>query len=159
MYCFACGEIIKIEAEICPKCGVRQNASRSMVGSPEVYCKSCGEQIKREAEICPKCGVRQFNELNTNNNSSKKQSLNGEWLTLLLLWFFLGAISAHTFYAGKVSKGILRLVIFLISIPLCSVYIGIAGFVVIAIWQIIDLINILSEKYENQEGKIYYRAI
>jgi len=24
VYCFSCGEVIKAEAEICPKCGVRQ---------------------------------------------------------------------------------------------------------------------------------------
>lgn len=29
MFCSSCGEIIKKEAEICPKCGVRQNASPS----------------------------------------------------------------------------------------------------------------------------------
>ena len=28
-FCHACGEVIKILAEICPKCGVRQNESKS----------------------------------------------------------------------------------------------------------------------------------
>jgi RNA polymerase subunit RPABC4/transcription elongation factor Spt4 len=59
MFCFSCGTVIKKEAEICPKCGVRQKGQRSHGGSPDVYCISCGEVIKREAEICPKCGVRQ----------------------------------------------------------------------------------------------------
>jgi RNA polymerase subunit RPABC4/transcription elongation factor Spt4 len=60
MFCFSCGAVIKKDAEICPKCGVKQKGQRSREGSPDVYCKSCGEVIKREAEICPKCGVRQF---------------------------------------------------------------------------------------------------
>jgi RNA polymerase subunit RPABC4/transcription elongation factor Spt4 len=59
MFCFSCGAVILKEAEICPKCGVRQKGQRNPGGSPTVYCISCGEVIKREAEICPKCGVRQ----------------------------------------------------------------------------------------------------
>ena len=31
-YCSSCGEIIKKEAEICPKCGVRQTNPRSVSG-------------------------------------------------------------------------------------------------------------------------------
>ena len=58
-YCFACGSIIKKEAEICPKCGVNQN-KRKETTKTEVYCISCGQVIKKEAEICVKCGVRQF---------------------------------------------------------------------------------------------------
>ena len=27
VYCFSCGEVIKAEAEICPKCGVRQKTN------------------------------------------------------------------------------------------------------------------------------------
>jgi RNA polymerase subunit RPABC4/transcription elongation factor Spt4 len=61
VFCFSCGEIIRQEAEICPKCGVRQKpySQRPMTGKSEIYCQSCGELIKAEAEICPKCGVRQ----------------------------------------------------------------------------------------------------
>jgi len=60
-FCSSCGAIIKKEAEICPKCGVRQIALA--VPSPvskKKYCSSCGELILKEAEICPKCGVRQL---------------------------------------------------------------------------------------------------
>lgn len=28
VYCFSCGEVIKAEAEICPKCGVRQKTNQ-----------------------------------------------------------------------------------------------------------------------------------
>jgi rubredoxin len=56
-YCFSCGEVIKKEAQICMKCGVRQNA-RGGVGAVNVYCASCGKTIKKEAAICPHCGVR-----------------------------------------------------------------------------------------------------
>jgi RNA polymerase subunit RPABC4/transcription elongation factor Spt4 len=31
MYCFSCGSVIKKEAEICPKCGVKQNAQSSAI--------------------------------------------------------------------------------------------------------------------------------
>jgi TM2 domain-containing membrane protein YozV len=32
-FCSSCGAIIKKEAEICPKCGVRQRSAKSEVGS------------------------------------------------------------------------------------------------------------------------------
>jgi RNA polymerase subunit RPABC4/transcription elongation factor Spt4 len=56
VYCRSCGNIIRKEAEMCPKCGV--NRTKPIV-SDEVYCYSCGEKIKNAAEICPHCGVRQ----------------------------------------------------------------------------------------------------
>jgi RNA polymerase subunit RPABC4/transcription elongation factor Spt4 len=63
-FCSTCGAIIKKEAEICPKCGVRQILQQIPVVSPPVstekYCSSCGAKILKEAEICPKCGVRQL---------------------------------------------------------------------------------------------------
>ena len=56
MYCRSCGNIIRKEAEVCPKCGV--NREKPII-SDDVYCQSCGEKIKSAAEVCPLCGVRQ----------------------------------------------------------------------------------------------------
>lgn len=56
----------------------------------EAFCSSCGEIIKKEAEICTKCGVRQKRAPGSNNVS-------GNWLTLVLLSFFLGAFGVDRF--------------------------------------------------------------
>ena len=73
-YCFACGSIIKKEAEICPKCGVPQN-KRILTTQEEVYCKACGQIMKNEAEICIKCGVRQFSLITKKRNGFAVTSL------------------------------------------------------------------------------------
>ena len=58
-----------MQAEICPKCGVRQapvSAPQGPAASAEPqqaagvkFCATCGASINSAAEICPKCGVRQ----------------------------------------------------------------------------------------------------
>jgi len=75
-FCFCCGEIIKLAAEICPKCGARVTRLEELIndvrskGSNEKFCFSCGERIKLEAEICPKCGVRQITYFETPTSDS-----------------------------------------------------------------------------------------
>lgn len=54
------------------------------------------------------------------------------------LWFFLGTAGAHRFYAGKIGSAVTMLVIFLISLPLCFVFIGIIGVFAVLIWALID---------------------
>jgi len=158
-YCFSCGAIILKEAEICPKCGVRQSNLRSFEGTPEVYCKSCGEKIKREAEICPKCGVRQFtSNVPDVKTAGPKNELNSDWLILLLLCFFLGGFGIHQFYSGKTGRGIAMAVIFVVSIPLCYVIVGVLGLIGVYIWALVDFINIIMEKFTNANGVIYYRT-
>lgn len=62
MYCTNCSESISDLAEICPKCGVRQNTVKN-------YCHSCGEPVKEIQEMCTSCGVI-LKKNNPTNNSS-----------------------------------------------------------------------------------------
>ncbi|MFD1512531.1 zinc ribbon domain-containing protein [Halomarina rubra] len=57
-FCKSCGDTIKIKAEICPSCGVRNGTSASS-SDPTAFCTSCGEEVNAAAELCPNCGVRQ----------------------------------------------------------------------------------------------------
>ncbi|MEI0700836.1 TM2 domain-containing protein [Brachyspira intermedia] len=122
-YCHSCGKPIKKEAEICPFCGVKQREKKV----DEIYCRSCGKIIKKEAEICTFCGVRQ----KYNNYSDRS------WLTLLLLFLFLGGLGVHRFYAGKVISGILFVL---------TLY----G---LGIWAIIDFIYILTKNFKDANGR------
>ena len=90
VYCFACGSVIKREAEICPKCGVNQIKRRETIQA-EVYCRTCGQMVKKDADFCIKCGVRQFSISTENKNGYAVTSLT---FGIFCLVFSLIAITA-----------------------------------------------------------------
>ena len=138
-YCQACGEVIDVRAEMCPKCGVRQAAGATgwvqpsaPVAAPATkYCHACRAEIDYRAEICPKCGVRQAvvgassggltsGDATTRTGKSK--------LIASLLAIFLGGFGIHKFYLGDTTQGVIYLIFFWTVIP------AIIGFVEGIIW-------------------------
>ena len=104
----------------------------------EMFCASCAAVIKREAEICPKCGVRnRAAAAPTDPNASDK-----DWLTALLLCIFLSSFGAHRFYAGKIGTGILMILF---------------DWLTLFIWNLVDLILIITGKFKDSEGKFIVR--
>lgn len=97
-----------------------------------IYCKDCGKQISDSAQACPFCGSP-MNTMAQDPNKSRK-----DWLTTLLLCFFLGALGVHSFYAGKTAIGVIQL----ITLGGCG------------IWALIDFIMIICGSYKDGEGKI-----
>lgn len=97
-----------------------------------IYCKDCGKQISDAAQVCPYCGSPMVNTVQDPNKSSK------DWLTTLLLCFFLGALGVHSFYAGKTAIGVIQL----ITLGGCG------------IWSLIDFVMIICGSYKDGEGKI-----
>jgi len=82
-FCTACGEQIHAQAEICPKCGVRQ----MLPGASFVQGQA--------APVAP---------------GAVPPAINSDrWLTTLLLAIFLGSLGVHRFYTGKTGTGILML--------------------------------------------------
>ncbi len=107
--CIDCGEEISVNAEICPKCGVRQ-----MQPTESKFCKDCGAKIPKKAEICPKCGVRQMNSVSStlaNIKTDKNKTVAG------VLALLLGDIGIHKFYLGQTGKGILYILFCWTFIP------------------------------------------
>jgi TM2 domain-containing membrane protein YozV/RNA polymerase subunit RPABC4/transcription elongation factor Spt4 len=131
VYCRSCGNIIRKEAEICPKCGVNRT---KLIISEEVYCYSCGERIKNAAEICPHCGVKQVkveSALIVEKGISKK-----DWTTTFILSLLLGGFGIDRLYVGKIGTGIIKM------LTLGGVY----------IWWLIDWITVLAGKFTDKEG-------
>jgi predicted RNA-binding Zn-ribbon protein involved in translation (DUF1610 family) len=82
-FCSSCGAVIKKEAEICPKCGVRQIAAPS-----------------------------QGMYLGSGNANYPPGYVPKSWTVALVLEVFLGVIGVHRFYVGKIGTGILMLLTF-----------------------------------------------
>lgn len=61
-----------------------------------------------------------------------------DWLTSVLLCFFLGSLGIHSFYAGKTVNGVIQL----LTGGGCGV------------WTLIDFIMLLTKKYTDGDGKI-----
>ena len=63
-----------------------------------IYCRECGKQISDQAAACPHCGcpLGDSKVASFDPNRSKY-----DWLTTLLLCFFLGEFGIHSFYSGK----------------------------------------------------------
>lgn len=66
---------------------------------------------------------------------AQKKSL----VVAFLLWFFLGYLGAHRFYAGKTLTAIVQLVLSLIGAALSVAGIGFVVLGVVGIWLFIDI--------------------
>ncbi|SAL87375.1 TM2 domain protein [Caballeronia arvi] len=66
---------------------------------------------------------------------AQKKSL----VVAFLLWFFLGYLGAHRFYAGKTLSGILQLVMSLIGAALTFAGVGFVLLGVVGIWLFVDI--------------------
>jgi TM2 domain-containing membrane protein YozV len=55
-----------------------------------------------------------------------------------LLWWFLGFVGGHRFYAGRSGSAIAQLLLCIVSIALMVVYIGFLSFLALAIWWLVD---------------------
>ena len=55
-----------------------------------------------------------------------------------LLWFFFGGIGAHRYYVGTTGAAVTMTLLFVLSLILTPVGIGIFGFIVLGLWVLID---------------------
>lgn len=81
-------------------------------GPSQIYCFACGEQIDGRAEICPKCGVRQPGAPGSASTSAGKDRLAAAAFALLV-----GGFGVHKFYLGRVTAGIVYLLLCWTGIP------------------------------------------
>lgn len=135
MYCKECGQQYQNEtATVCLDCGVKK-------GNGKKYCDNCGELKKSEnQDVCLNCG-KDFKKIFGNASSQKTK------LVTLLLWFFLGTLGVHHFYAGNNGKGILYLCLTFGGFITCGV-----TTLVVGVLLIIDLVKILTDKYTDASG-------
>lgn len=119
MYCRNCGNEVSEKAIMCVACGTPPLAGNK-------FCYNCKAETAPGAAICMKCGVGL-----TNLNAEGK-----DWLTTLLLCFFLGAFGVHRFYTKSTGIGVAQL----LTLGGCG------------IWALVDLIMIVTNSYKDGDG-------
>lgn len=72
---------------------------------------------------------------------------------LLLTWFF-GLIGLNNFYLNENKAGMTKFIIFLISIPLSFIFIGLFGFAALEVCALLDFVKIATMTDE-EFNKLY----
>jgi hypothetical protein len=93
-----------------------------------IHCRDCGKKISDRADFCPHCGAR-------------AGAISKGWVALLLAWF-LGLFGAHRFYVRKTGSAITMLILSF----------TIVGLLVTGIWNLIDMIIIISGNFTDAQG-------
>lgn len=106
-----------------------------------MFCSNCGTQIDDKAVVCVKCGVPTANFATQPTVGPYAGGEGYDWLTTLLLCFFLGAFGAHSFYTKKTGIAIIQL----LTLGGCG------------IWALIDLIIIIMGNFKDGEGRLLVR--
>ena len=99
-----------------------------------MYCRNCGRQIDDNSAFCVYCGAPTATQPGANLVIDGVQRY--DWLTTLLLCFFLGGLGIHSFYTKKTGIGVAQL----LTLGGCGV------------WALIDLIMIITEGYRDGNG-------
>jgi len=123
MYCRNCGNEVSDKAIMCVACGVPPKAESK-------YCYNCKAETTPYATICMKCGVGLKNEYHPVHAEGR------EWLTTLLLCFFVGVFGVHRFYTKHTLIGVVQL----LTLGGCGV------------WILVDLILILTGSFRDGDG-------
>jgi len=103
-----------------------------------MYCKNCGRQIEDHSAFCVYCGAP--TAAAATNQPGANLVIDGvqryDWLTTLLLCFFLGGLGIHSFYTKKTGIGVAQL----LTLGGCGV------------WALVDLIMIITEGFRDGNG-------
>jgi hypothetical protein len=124
MYCRNCGNEVSEKAVMCVSCGTPPKAG-------DRYCHNCKAETNANSTICMKCGVSLKVE-NPQNGEGK------DWLTTLLLCFFLGFIGVHRFYTGHTAIGVVQI----LTLGGCG------------IWTLVDFIIIIVGNFKDAKGNL-----
>ena len=127
MYCRNCGNEVSEKAIMCVACGTPPKAG-------DKFCHNCKAESTPGAAMCMKCGV----------SLKHDNQIDGEgkdWLTTVLLCFFLGVFGIHRFYTGHTAIGVVQL----LTLGGCG------------IWALIDFIIAVTGNFKDHEGKVIKR--
>ena len=106
-----------------------------------MYCSNCGASIDEKAVVCVQCGAPTANFRHAATPTGNAGVEGFDWLTTLLLCFFLGVFGIHNFYTKKTTIAIIQL----LTLGGCG------------IWAFVDFIMILLGTYKDGRGNFLVR--
>ncbi len=104
------------------------------------YCENCGKPLKENQDVCLNCGVAvrkdngtttNITNINTNPATAPKSKICAGILAL-----FFGTLGVHNFYLGYSSRGIVQLLLTLLTCGL--------GAFVTGVWALIEAIMLFT---------------
>lgn len=77
-----------------------------------------------------------------------------DWLTSLMLCWFLGFLGVHRLYSGKLASGFLMLDATILSAILClsNLFLGLTSFIIVGGFVANDFLNILFKNFKDCRG-------
>lgn len=106
MKCFSCGALLRGSEQFCPYCGNALEQDRSGAQNQQGYQAQPQQiHIHNHYQTPPERVIeRVYVQAPYEQQRSRRSRV-----VLLLLWFFLGYLGIHHFYAGRNGKGLLYL--------------------------------------------------
>lgn len=91
---------------------------------------------------------------NVNNEEPKKEVHTKNWLTTLILCWFLGFLGVHRMYAGKLGSGFLMAYGTVVAACILSLnlYLGLVAFVVVGGFVVNDFLRIATKTFKDCYG-------
>lgn len=149
MYCRNCGNVLPLNGDICPNCGVPK-------GDGTHFCPNCDAHIEANMSFCAACGCPLMGQSNGSAGYGQSYSQNTAYaqsgyppqtgyqprsrVVAGVLGILLGSLGIHNFYLGFTSRGLTQLLVTLIG---GAVTCGIAS-AAMGIWGIVEGIMILT---------------
>ena len=93
------------------------------------FCQKCGTELEESQAFCPKCGTKHDPQAASRgpvNPEAKSKMAAG------LLGLFLGYIGIHNFYLGNTSRGVIQIVVTLVTCGFGGIWGLIEGIMILA---------------------------
>ena len=100
------------------------------------YCEGCGAEVSNEQIYCPYCGKQQKpsnikKESSLVSKSSYSSSSSKSKIVAGLLGIFLGGWGLHSFYLGNITKGIIQIIVTLLTCGFGAIWGFIEGILIL----------------------------
>lgn len=119
MYCSNCGNNMNDGDAFCAKCG----ATRSI---DHKTCPKCGTPIARNERFCSNCGCAVEPPVSSYSTHVQKSRL-----VAGLLGILIGGIGIHNFYLGNNTRGVLQIIVTLVTCGVGAVWGFIEGILIL----------------------------